>query len=432
MAMVPSRGPAQAEGGAVASNGEFKIYSSKAKQPAGGGDTKETLQGGTGIDNFVSLLIDEVLVLQSVPTDSNLSVEFDYVSDQLAVWMRLLDPKATFTLGFDNASNKNITSFDFRLTAPSQWDLTFSSSQTALLFSFGDEGAKIPLPGVIDDGALLYFGLDQAKSKVVNATITDLFGFVGLPAVPPSAIGDWTASLKPENAASKRNAMWISPAGDYQTIVRLQFALDATSSGVFQNVMSKALKSFQINEVDVICKKVVTRAKSEGKYIAVSDGEITIEASCSLKPKDRELKITAGIGFHIGGYDLTLRFDDQDVLGVILEWVGELAGEDVTFIQSLVDGEKNSPFGKNIFLRRVKIGLDASIDGMEVDFRSFSLDIEVKASFGSNPVFLLSYQWAKNQGTLQSIKGSFWNCESFLAAIPQYFFQVLPLWISHV
>jgi hypothetical protein len=406
--------------GDMANNGQFKVYSSNAKHPTRGDDTK-VLQEGTGIDNFVSMLIDEVLILQSAPTESNLSVEFDYSSDQLATWMRLFDPKATFMLGFDNTTDKNITSFDFHLTTPSKWDLTFSSSPTALLFAFGDEGAKVPVPGLMPDGNLLYFGLDKSRSKVATATVKDLFRFVGLPASPPSAIENWTTSLKPESAASKHNAMWLTPSNYYQTIVRLQFTLDDPSVAVLQTVISQALKSFTFNEVDIICKKVLTRAKSGGKYIAVSDGEVMIEANCSLKPKERELKITAGIVFYVGGYDLTLRFDDQDALGVILEWLAELAGQDFKFIEALVDDEKNSPFGKNIFLRRVKIGLDASIDGLKVAFRRFSLDIEVKASFGQNPVFLLSYHWEKKQGTLQSIKGSFWNSESSLAATPRMF-----------
>jgi hypothetical protein len=392
----------------MTNDGQFKIYSSKAKHPTGGDDTK-VLQAGTGIDNFVSMLIDEVLILQSAPTKSNLSVEFDYSSDQLATWMRLFDPKATFTLGFDNATDKNIASFDFHLTTPTKWDLTFSSSSTALHFAFGDDGDKVPVPGLMPDGKLLYFGLDQSRSKVATATVKDLFSFVGVPASPPSAIANWPASLKPESAASKHNAMWLAPLNYYQTIVRLQFTLDGPSVTALQAVISQALKSLTLNEVDIICKKVLTRAKSGGKYIAVSEGEVMMEASCSLKPKDKELTIKAGIVFYIGGYDLILRFDEGDVLGVILEWLAQLAGQDFKFIEALVDDKTNSPFGKNIFLRRVKIGLDASADGLKVDFRSFALDIEVKATFGQKPVFLLSYHWEKKRGTSQSITGKFWN-----------------------
>ncbi|KAI2465290.1 hypothetical protein F4781DRAFT_35927 [Annulohypoxylon bovei var. microspora] len=399
-------------GSSFEANGKFKIYSSKAT-PAPGDEIK-VLDEGTGIDNFVSILTNQVLILKTPPTDSNLVVPFD-VSDNLATWMQFLDPTADFSLSFDNVADKNIQSFEFHLTKP--WELTFSSSAAALLFSFGpnvgQEGARVPAPGVTEEGKMLYFGLDSRYSNTATSTIKELFDFAGIRSSPPSVLADWTVSLEEDSSEPKRNALWFSPVNYYQSIMRLQFGLDATNTTQFQEFIADSLPSFKFEGVDVICKKVLTSAKSNGKPVAVDSGEVLIQAKCSITPKGKELKVTAGISFYSRRYDLTLMLDSDDALGVILEWLAELAGVDMSFIQPLLDD--GGLFGENLFLRQIKISLEATNGGKKTKLSSFSLDIEAKATIGQakdnpNPVvFLLNYSWRENGAKWGSIKGSLWN-----------------------
>ncbi|KAI0901553.1 hypothetical protein F4806DRAFT_490030 [Annulohypoxylon nitens] len=398
---------ARETGSLLGADGKFKIYSSKLT-PDPNEEYKKLVEG-TGIDNFVSTLINQVMILKTLPTDSNLIVPFD-VSDNLATWMKFQDPAAEFSLSFDNASDKNIQSFGFHLTKP--WGLTFSSSTEALLFSFGPnvglEGPRVPIPGVNEDGTMLYFGLDPRYSNIATSTIKGLFDFAGIRSSPPSVLANWTVSLEKEGSSPKRNALWFSPVNYYQSIVRLQFSLDATNTTQFQEFIAGSLPSFKFEGVDVICKKVLTSATSGGKLVAVESGEVSIEAHCSITPKGKELKMSAGISFYSRRYDLTLMLDSDDALSVILEWLAELAGVDTSFIQPLLDN--GGLFGKSLFLRQIKVSLEATEGGKETKIASFSLDIEAKTTLGQakdqpNPVvFLLNYSWINNGPQWGSIK----------------------------
>ncbi|KAI1092447.1 hypothetical protein F5B19DRAFT_209814 [Rostrohypoxylon terebratum] len=413
MAILTGQGElVRAAGSSLGANGKFKIYSSKATPDSG--DEIKVLDEGTPIDNFVSILTDQVLILQAPPTESKLVVPFD-VSDNLSKWMHSLDPEADFSLSFDNASNKNIQSVEFHITKP--WELTFSSSTEALLFSFGPaiglNGPRVPIPGVQEDGEMLYLGLDPGHSNTATSTIKGLFDFAGIRSSPPSILADWTVSLEKEDTPPKRNALWFSPVNYYQSIVRLQFGLDATNKTKFQEIIANSLPSFKFEGVDVICKKVLTSTTSGGKPVAVENGEVLIQAQCSISPKGEELKMVAGINFYSRRYDLTLMLDSDDALGVILEWLAELSGVKLDFIQPLLDN--GGLFGKNIFLRRMKIGLESTEGGKKTKLANFSIDIEAKTTLGqakdkADPVvFLLNYSWNKRGPEWGSIKGSLWN-----------------------
>ncbi|KAI1098286.1 hypothetical protein F4804DRAFT_132081 [Jackrogersella minutella] len=405
-------GPVLVASSSLEANGKFKIYSSRATPDPG--DETKVLEEGTGIDNFVTILTKQVLILKTPPTNSNLVVPFD-ATDDLSTWMHFLDPTADFSLTFDNITDRNIQSFEFHLTKP--WDLTFSSSTEALLFSFGPgvglEGSRVPSPGVTEEGKMLYFGLDPKRSHTATSSIKELFDFAGIRSSPPSVLADWKVSLEEENSVPKHNALWFSPVNYYQSIVRLQFGLDATNTAQFQDFIADSLPSFNFEGVDVICKKVLTSAKSNGKPIAVDSGEVLVQAKCSITPKGKELKMTAGISFYSRRYDLTLILDSDDALGVILEWLAELAGVDMSFIQPLLDN--GGLFGENLFLRQIKISLEATSGGKKTKLASFSLDIEAKATIGKakdkpDPVvFLLNYSWRANGAKWGSVKGSLWN-----------------------
>lgn len=350
-------------------------------------------------------------------------MEFDD-TDLLAAWIKFLDPKGSFSATFDNHTDKNIEAFKFHLTTP--WHLTFSSSASALLFSFGaeavgDGGSRIPKPGLAKDGRLLYFGLDITKSRSCTSTVQGLFDFAEVKTSFPSALAKWNVSLlrDPRYAQEKHNALWFSPVNYNQSIVRLQFGLHKDDKDKFQGYIAHSLHAFKLESVDFICRKVLTSSKRNGKTTAMSKGQVLIQAACILEPKGRKLSITAGITFFSGQYDITFMFDEQvkgnNPVSDVLAWLAECAGggNDFSVVTGLLTQQDGKMFGDNLFLRWIKISLGAPGDGTKTKLKSFSIDIEAKATFGhsgqNDVVFLLNYAWRRGGSKLGSLKGSLWN-----------------------
>lgn len=402
--------------------GKFRIYSSEAVPDGDQGET-QTLPRGTNIDNFVTLLTKQVLVFPSPPTSDLQEIEFDD-TDLLASWIKLLDPEGSFSATFDNHTNKNIEAFNFHLKTP--WPLTFSSSASALLLSFGTEAGgdgspRIPKPGLAEDGRLLYFGLDISKSQRCSSTVQNLFDFAEVKTSFPSALAKWNVSLLRDrsDASNKHNAFWFSPVNYNQSIVRLQFSLDNADKDKFQDYIAHSLHAFKFDSVDFVCRKVLTSTKHNGKAVATPKGQVLMQAACLLEPKGRKLRTTAGITFFSGQYDITLMFEEEvkgnNPVGDVLAWLSECVGggNDFSVVTRLLTQQGGKMFGDHFFLRRIKISLGAPGDGTKTRIKSFSIDIEAKATFGNScqkpVVFLLNYAWRRGGSKLGSLKGSLWN-----------------------
>ncbi|KAF7559939.1 hypothetical protein G7046_g4213 [Stylonectria norvegica] len=400
---------------AAASNGKYHIYSSKAV-PEGGDDT-QILTPQTNIDNFVTLLPTEQLVLKAAPTADNLVGEFDE-SDGFAKWMTNLDDKGAITLNFDSIAAKNVESFDFHLTKP--WNITFSSIASVLLFSFGPQTAvpnsRIPSPGLMPEGTLLYFGLDPKRTKDLKSTIKGLFDFAGVISSPPSILANWEVELEIDDANSNHNALWFAPADFFQTTVRLQFSLLGAYKDKFQTIIAEALSGFSFESVDAICKKTLILAETEAGQQALDNGQVMLQAKCSVTPPNHpKVDMLAGVEFFGSSYSLSLQLDTPDALSGILIWLGSLVpggGIDLSFIEDILSKDK---IFSNVFLRRINVELDGKPPGDKTTLSSFSVDIEVKAAFGkasgtSKPVvFLLTYTWAKDGPRWGTIRGDLWN-----------------------
>lgn len=411
---------------------KYFIYSSKAgKTP---GVDIQVLTAGSSTDNFVSSLEDQVIILKSSP-DNTADIDS---SDKWYQWLTKLDTSKEFTGAFsltvDDTTAKNIESFQFTFKAP--WDVTFSSSSDALNFSFGPpaeigpgSAARIPVPGLDQDGTMLYCGLDSSRTQVLKSTVKDLFAYVGLDGmVPflPSALRGLSVTLDASQASGNHNALWFNPSFASQTTVRLQFQL--AKADKLQEVLSFALPSLAFPAADVICKKILVAAETEAGPASVDQGQVLFHIQCSVTPKNSDpVNMTAGVEFRESAIMLNFRLDSPDTLSGILVWLGGLISDDLAgFIQSILN--KDGVFPK-FSLRRMNIGLDTSETAEKPSLSSFAIDIEASANFGQGSdlktaVFLLTYTWTKEGGKLGSIRGQFWNCKHLTVSARGTFSQI--------
>lgn len=419
--------------------GPFTVYSSVAKQ--GGTGVVKTLTSGTNIDNFVRQLSTSRLVFPRAPSSSSPETIPLDPSDITFKWLTLLDPNGTVSAGFHDAATQDIDNFQVHMTAP--WDMMFSSAPTFLVTAFGSVGSgplgaasKIPVPGLKDNGNLLYMGLDPT-TKSVTTSVKEIFTFVGLSSPPLSEFAPWgvTLHLSADPEKPIRNALWYSPLNYDQTIVRLQFSLVDPDRTTLQSYIAKALPSLEFRSVDFICRRVITGTTTDGEVSASARGEVLIQTECLLVPKGRDLQIKAGITISQDQYNLTFQLDDQikghSALGDILAWLAECVGiqsDDFGFVTDTIMQQDGKSFGDAVTLRQIKMGLGTEDGGKTPKLVSFSVDIQAIATFGhgkgsdgqpkdADPIaFLLTYSWERGGPTFGSIHGRLWNgkCLPFL------------------
>lgn len=391
---------------------KFYIYSSKAgKSP---GESVQVLSRDTNTDKFVSSLKDQVIILEARPDPVG---SFDS-SDEWSKWLTKFNPTGELSLEVDDTAA--IRSFEFNFTAP--WDIKFRSSTDALNFSFGappvigtDKAARLPVPGVDQEGLMLYCGLVPSQNTVLKSTVRDLFDYVGIAGIVPSLPYDlpsWSVSLDMSNASEKHNALWFNPSFGSQTTVRLQFRLDA--EGILQELLNFALPGLKIQTADVICKKVLIAAEAETGPIGVDQGHVMFSVKCFVVPPDNHaVNMIAGIEFRKLDILLTFRLDSKDSLSGILHWLGGLISDELGFVKDLLNKDDLFEYFE---LRRMTIGLDTTEDAEKPKLSHFGIDIEVSATFGRGSdlkpvVFLVTYIWTEEGSRMGSIRGQFWNCE---------------------
>lgn len=423
-------------------SGPFTVYSSAAKQ--GGTGSVKTLTAKTNIDNFVRQLSTSSLVFPRAPTSSSPETIPLDPSDITFKWLTLLDPGGTVSASFHDAATQNIDNFQVHMAAP--WDLVFSSDPTFLVTTFGSQGnatvgpvSKVPVPGLKDDGNLLYMGLDPTTAPVTTS-VKELFAFAGLDSPPLSEFAPWGVTLHVSSDPAKpiRNALWYSPLNYDQTILRLQFSLSDADRATLQSYIAKALPSLEFISVDFICRRTITGTTTGGKVSASAEGEVLIETECHLVPKGHDLLVRAGISIFRDQYRLTFQLDEQikghSALGDILAWLAECVGlqpDDFSFVTDMIMQQDGKSFGDALELRRIEISLGTKDGGKTPKLMSFRVDIQATATFGhgngsdgkpkdADPVvFLLTYLWERGGPTFGSIEGRLWNgkCPHFLGSI---------------
>ncbi|EAQ91833.1 hypothetical protein CHGG_00068 [Chaetomium globosum CBS 148.51] len=397
---------------------KYTIYSSKAgKSP---GDNVHVLSPSPkNIDNFLSLLPDEALVLSAKPTGTTATLD---ASDKWATWMTNWDASGELSMTYDNATNLNIQYFQFHIKAP--WNVTFSSSADALKFSFGTTSmggdSLVPSPGMTDAGSPIYFGLDPKETPGdLKSSVGELFKFAGLDALgknlPIKGLDLLKTTLKLSNTdGPQRNALWFSPEQHLKTTMRLQFELD--SADALENALTSVLKGLEFQSFSIACKKTLVFLETNNGATAVTGGDVNFEMQCSVQHGGSEpVKMLLCLQLTRFSYQLTFKIDSKDGLEGIIAWLASLipGGGGVDAIEQIF-GMTGDLFTKHIFLRRLKIGVSTA--GKSPKLSSVGLDIEVSSdqvgqgsSKSQRAAFLITYSWLAGMGGAGSLNGGFWN-----------------------
>lgn len=396
---------------------KYTIYSSKAgKSP---GDNVHVLSPTPkNIDNFLSLLPDEALILSAKPTGTSAVVD---ASDKWAKWMTNWDISGELSMTYDNATSLNIQSFQFHIKAP--WDVTFSSSADALKFAFGPTAtgeALVSSPGMPDDGSPIYFGLDpKATPGDLKSSVGKLFEFAGLDDLgknlPIKGLDLLTTTLKLSNTTGpQRNALWFSPEQHLKTTMRLQFDLD--SADALESALTAVLKGLEFQSFSIACKKTLVFLDTNKGPTAVTGGDINFEMQCSVQHGSSDpVKMLLALQLTRFSYQLTFKIDSKNGLEGIVQWLASLipGGGGVDAIDKIFKMTGNL-FTDHIFLRRLRVGVSST--GKTPKLNSVGLDIEVSSgdfgqgsNKGERAAFLITYSWAASIGGMGSINGGFWN-----------------------
>ncbi|PHH92175.1 hypothetical protein CDD83_8561 [Cordyceps sp. RAO-2017] len=396
-----------------AAEGSYCLYSSSHAQSAAG---TRVLAAGTSLDKFVTLLSNQEIILKAGPTDDNLVGQVDS-SDLWAKWMAYLDPAGILSLTFDSAgAGGQVASFSYSFTNP--WDVTFSSDANTLLFVFGSQtgtgAARIPVPGLMPDGSLLYLGLEPGRTATnVTSTVKELAAFSGIETVLPNAVTGWGLTLNPKSAGGKRNALWFDPSS-METTVRLQFGVDG-GADLFGTLLAEALPGLSVYSVDAVAKKTFVLADTEAGAGAVVNGSFSFQAECSVAAKTGpgQVDMMACVECFKNAYSIDLLLTTRNSLAGLLAWLSELiAGGSLDSINEIL--AKDDVFG-GVEARQLQIALDTDDESGKLVLSSFKIDLEVSASFGksntgsSSVVFLISYAWSKEIGGDGILRGDFWN-----------------------
>lgn len=402
----------------MSSNGLFYISSSKSGKSEGP-DRHVIPKTDVNIDTFLSLLPTKEIALTAKPTSDQSTIDD---SDPWAIWMAKLGGEgSSLSVKFDDSQKLNIQYFSFRIKSP--WAICFSSSDTALCSSFGpDVASGIPKPGMMEKGTPIYFSLDVNQDfENIFSTVTEVFTYAGLqdrlPALPQE-LRSQKVSLKKENVDKKRNCLWFYPDQELRATLRLSFSLDDINS--LTSLLGQVLQGLTFGEASVIIKKSITSDTSDANSDPTETGQAAFEIPCSVTSKGGTASLIGSLIPVQEGYYFSIKLDTEDSLDIIVSWlVGLLpGGEDFNSITDIL--LKQDFFKNHIHLRRIRVDINKSKDGTQLQLQSVAIDIEIStASFGQKPsepkrvTFLVSYSWTRSLGTLGSLSGRLWNSESW-------------------
>ncbi len=411
--------------------GKYAICASSASPLPAPGEGR-VLKEGTALDKFVAALPNKKINLTSEP-DPKTPSSVD-AADDITKWLIRFDESPEVLITFDTNNDRDLKSFQIKLATP--WRMTFSSNADLLSAAF-DDASTLSVPGLDADGVWLVLGLsgDSDSAPAIKATVRDLFDCACIPDMAdclPGLFLDLSVTLDPK-VTKKRNAVWFRPSRALQTIIRLQFKIEAVDK--LRSFIEGILKGLTVVEADAICKQNwVLTDTSKGKR-AVSNGQVMFTISCDIQdePSSKPVRLSAGTEFSEAKITMTFLVDTPDsatetsagdpnqdlttpTLLVLLKWLGGLISEDLK-------GFFDSVFTKDgvlsrIHLRRLVVKLDTTQDQDNPKLSSVGVDVEIATSnFGQpegspNPVvFLISYNWNSRTGGAGTIAGRFWNGE---------------------
>lgn len=367
----------------------FYYYSIRVEHDVS--DHIATLPAGD-MNDFVSLLTNGFFSLNQKPTESVPSTFLE-----LDEWFNYLktNNEVTSLSPIVNATSE-LTGFKLSMTPPKS-----TASPADMVFTTG--ASKVPTSGILGEFKMAMFGLENSGS-LAAMSLTEVVTYVGLPTLAAAAtvskLGDLDLTLK----QTGRNAIWFDPGGRYRTALRLEFEPNLERTRSFFN---EFLKEFEVKSASVIAKKSMSRLTGPTSLCVIDGAEVVLTAKCAVGSTS-PVEFDAALTFRQTLMKLQLSTDSPGVLGKILDWLTRtLIPVDSAKLPNIEAwlADVGAPE-----LRRISLTIE--LDGTSPSVVQFSVDMEVKLSFGGdNTVSLVTYSWVKGGG-IGSLRGMLWFSES--------------------
>lgn len=367
----------------------FYYYSTRVDHDIS--ENNATLPKGD-MNDFVGLLTNGSVGLKQKPTESVPSTFLD--DDEWFDYLKANNGVTSLSPIVDEASG--LLGFQLNMTPPKS-----TASPADMVFTTG--ASKTPISGLLAEFKMAIFGLESSGSLAVM-TLVEAVTFVGLPKLAAAATVGKLGDLNLTLSQTGRNAIWFDPGGRYRTTLRLEFEPDLEPTRKF---FDEFLKEFTVESAAVITKKSMSRLTGPTSLCVIDSAEVILTAKCAVGTTN-PVKFDAALTFRQSLMKLQLSTNSSGVLGDILDWLGRtLIGSDSlpdikTWLKDVGAPE----------LRRLSLTIE--LDGVVPSVVQFSVDMEVKLSFGGDStVSLVTYSWVKGGG-IGSLRGMLWFSESSL------------------
>lgn len=344
------------------------------------------------MNDFVTLLTAGSVGLKQKPTES---VSSTFLEDD--EWFKYLKTNnAVTSLSAIANATSELIGFKLSMIPPKS-----TASPVDMVFTTGT--SKVEISGLLKGSKMAIFGLEDPGSLAVM-TLTEVVTYVGLPnlaaAATVSKLGDMNLTLK----QTGRNAIWFDPGGRYRTALRLEFEPNLERTRSFFN---EFLKNFTVESASVIAKKSMSRLTGPTSLCVIDSAEVILTAKCVVNA-ETPVNFDAALTFRQTLMKLQLSTTSPGVLGKILDWLTKtlipVGSADLPNIEAWL-ADVGAPE-----LRRISLTIE--LDGNLPSVVQFSVDMEVKLSFGGDgTVFLVTYSWVRGGG-IGSLRGMLWFSES--------------------
>ncbi|KAH8702294.1 hypothetical protein BGW36DRAFT_424574 [Talaromyces proteolyticus] len=396
------------------SDQKYYIYSSDAGQS--GGTNKLILKKDLPIDDFVSRLKNKVIILQETP-EADEYTPCD-ASDEWVKWVGNFGENGQVSAMVDPElePDEALQSFQFNVAGPGGQALVFESSAEALESAFGSEAAGLvdPPGALVTSSVLLYSGLIEPSSNL-TAKVEDLFNYVGQEELLenlPSSLTALTATISSSTYEGRRNALWFNPELDSQTILRLQYQLDAKNA--FEGLLQNQVPGLEFIEFAAICRKIMTEGQTaDDELVGVDQGTVSLQATCTVSNTKMAapLQMTMGIDFSESGMTFILKPSQQSDgnLDDVLKWLEGVVASNLPVRDFFGPGDTF----QGLSLQQVVLSFNTTTDPASPRLASIRVDIEAAGNFGKvddkMPVFLMTYSWMRAIGGVGSVRGQLWS-----------------------
>ncbi|VUC25609.1 unnamed protein product [Clonostachys rosea] len=350
-------------------------------------------------------------------------------------------------------TNFKDTKLDFEMTVPylKGPHLRFSTDiGAALTFSQLDEADSNQLKKVSADALnemlvnrrTLVFGL-EGLSAPLKTTLSDLATFmrVDMLSSPLFKFLAGGLALTLDTSQDFHNAIWFRPSMSYETIMRLQFHVEAEGLNKFNKWLSILSPSLQVKTLRVIGRKNATWVWAVPYDKMVFTSSITFLCRMSIPSSSLELEGVFTCSDTSVSLTLTLNeatvktAGSESAMGDVMKWLADnFEMSDQKQFDEVIGKAKASETGimdgKTIIPRRITVEIGLNSEGEITGVNSVSIDIETCLTIGRSAgdempiIFLFTVGWTKTLGF--HLVGKLWSVipetpfAKYERALPKY------------